>query len=88
MSDLTTMSIHNYFLLFRWELTENALDEVAELSGVMTVGEDYLPPDVREKCERIIPNIHNVKPMHTWSSRLIIKHHQTKQLTAVTFTNS
>lgn len=44
------------------QVTQEALDEVATLSGVISVGDDYLPSSVREECERIVPNIDGVKP--------------------------
>ena len=43
-------------------ILQEALDEVKELSGVMTMGDDYLPADVQAECERIIPEVHEVKP--------------------------
>ena len=41
-------------------MTNQALDEVAEVSGVMTVGDDFLSCDVRRECERVIPKVENV----------------------------
>lgn len=52
-----------------------ALDEVATLSGVMSVGDDYLPSSVREECERIVPNIDGVKPAEAADSYLFLKAH-------------
>ena len=39
-----------------------SLDEVADVSGVLTVRDDYLAPHVRAECECIIPDIDGVKP--------------------------
>ena len=35
-------------------VTQETFNEVAEVSGVMTFGEDFLPAAVRTECERII----------------------------------
>ena len=43
-------------------VSNELLDEVSETSGVMAYGEDYLPRNVREECERAIPHIDDVKP--------------------------
>ena len=53
-------------------ITDEALDEVRELSGVMDVGEDFLDADVRRECERIVPEIDQVEPADTY---LFLKHH-------------
>lgn len=42
-------------------MTNQALDEVAEVSGVMTVGDDFLSCDVRRECERVIIKVENVE---------------------------
>ncbi|XP_028404817.1 uncharacterized protein LOC114527386 [Dendronephthya gigantea] len=56
-------------------VSKEALDEVAELSGVMTVGDDFLTPNVRAECERIIPEINAVKPNDTTTAYLFLKTH-------------
>ena len=44
-------------------LTEHDLREVAEVSGVVDVPEDFLTPEFREECARIIPDMENhIKP--------------------------
>ncbi|XP_073252070.1 uncharacterized protein [Porites lutea] len=55
------------------QVTQEALDEVATLSGVMSVGDDYLPSSVREECERIVPNIDGVKPAEAADAYLFLK---------------
>ena len=49
------------------------LDEVAELSQVMTVGDDFLTPAVRAECERVIPEIEDVKPSDAATTFLFLK---------------
>ena len=43
-------------------VSDETLNEVAEISGVMAFGEDYLPQHVRAECERVIPHMDGVKP--------------------------
>ena len=49
------------------------LDEVAELSGVMAFGNDYLDPATRVDCERIIPDFDTVKPSDAKETYLFLK---------------
>lgn len=65
----------NIILFLGLPVTEEALDEVAQLSSVMTVGEDFLSPNVRAECERIIPDIDGVKPMDAADAYLFLKAH-------------
>lgn len=55
------------------QVTQEALDELAKLSGVMSVGDDYLPKSVREECEQIVPNIDEVKPNEAADAHLFLK---------------
>lgn len=57
------------------QVTQETLDEVATLSGVMSVGDDYFPSSVREECERIVPNIDGVKPAEAADAYLFLKAH-------------
>ena len=67
------------FTLTLWssgfQVSEQALDEVAELSQVMTVGNDFLTPAVRAECERVIPQIEDVKPSDAATTFLFLKTH-------------
>ena len=45
-----------------WPVSEESHHEAAELSGVLQEGNDFLPTEVTEECERIIPEVDNVKP--------------------------
>ncbi|KAK3712321.1 hypothetical protein QZH41_017256 [Actinostola sp. cb2023] len=56
-------------------VSKEALDEVAQLSDVMSVGDDYLTPAVRAECERIIPEIDDVKPNDAATTYLFLKTH-------------
>lgn len=55
------------------QVTQEALDEVATISGVMSVGDDYLPKSVREECERVVPNIDGIKPAEAADAYLFLK---------------
>ena len=39
-----------------WKVTEEQLEEVAQLSDVLACDDDFLSPDFRAKCEKIIPD--------------------------------
>ena len=56
-------------------LTDEVPNEVAEISGVMQVGSDFLPHDVRRECERIVPNIENAKAVDAADTYLFLKAH-------------
>lgn len=53
--------VHNLYIT-GLPLTEDNLREVAELSGLLDVSEDFLTPEFRAECERIIPDRENIKP--------------------------
>lgn len=54
-------------------VTNQALDEVAEVSGVMAVGDDFLPCDVRRECERVIPSVENVEAIDIADTYLFLR---------------
>jgi hypothetical protein len=56
-------------------VSKEALDQVAEISGVMTENDDYLPIDVRERCELIIPEIADVNSKDAAETYLFLKAH-------------
>lgn len=39
-----------------WSITEDQLEEVAELSGVLADNDNYLPAELRAKCEQAMPD--------------------------------
>jgi hypothetical protein len=43
-------------------VTGEQLEEVAQVSGVMDVEDDFLSPNFRAECERIIPYPKEVEP--------------------------
>ncbi len=43
-----------YLIFTGFVVTEEQLEEVAELSDVLSSNEDYLPADFRAKCELVI----------------------------------
>ena len=56
-------------------VSNELLNEVSETSGVMAYEEDYLPRNVREECERVIPHIDDVKPVDAADAFLFLKMH-------------
>eukprot|EP00794_Sanderia_malayensis_P013066 gene13066-14411_t len=54
-------------------VTKEDLNEVAKLSGAMTFGNDYLPQNITEKCERIIPDIDSVHPQDAAETYMFLK---------------
>jgi hypothetical protein len=64
-----------HFFLTGFRVSKEALDEVATLSEVMSVGDEYLAAAVREECERIIPAIDDVKPSDAPTAYKFLKTH-------------
>lgn len=56
-------------------VTKDALDEVAQMSGVMTVCEDFLSDKRKAECERIIPDIDVIKLAEAADAYLFLKAH-------------
>ena len=46
----------SWFVFTGWKVTEEQLEEVAQLSDVLACDDDFLSPDFRAKCEQIIPD--------------------------------
>ncbi|XP_013403271.1 uncharacterized protein LOC106168664 [Lingula anatina] len=70
--------IHNFpeeYSLEQCELpvTNEQLREVAEISGVLDVSDDFLEPDFRRRCERILPDIHEIEAKDFWRAYLYLK---------------
>lgn len=45
-----------------WPISEDDLKKVANYSGVLECGEDFLEIPIREECERWVPNVEDVNP--------------------------
>ena len=58
-----------------FESTIEFLDEVLQLSGVMSFGNDYLSQVVRQECERVIPQLDDVKPQDAATTFIFLKSH-------------
>ena len=43
-------------------ISDEDLEEVAQLSNVLENTDDYLPAEFRELCERVFPNVNEVLP--------------------------
>ena len=57
---------------------DEILNEVAEMSEVMAIGDDYIPRNVRDECEEIIPHIEDVKPTDAADAYIFLKAHYTQ----------
>ena len=56
-------------------LTVEALNEAAQLSEVMTVGDDFIPPTTRAEFEQIIPGVDAIEPTNAAETYLFLKAH-------------
>ena len=56
-----------------WRVTDEQLEEVAIASGVLSVGDDHLDEDFRQKCSQIIANPLEVKPDECIDAFLYLK---------------
>lgn len=51
-----------HFCFVGLPVTEELLHEAARLSGVLNVPSDFLAAEFRIECERIIPDVQNLRP--------------------------
>jgi hypothetical protein len=67
--------------LIGFPVTEEQLAEVAQHSGVLEIDNDFLPPEIRRKCEAIIPFPEKVEPSDCADAYLYLKQrfHQSDQ---------
>ena len=56
-----------------WTVTEHSLREVANHSGVLEIGDDFLEPAIRRECEKWVPNIDDVTPEDWVNAYLYVK---------------
>ncbi len=56
-------------------VTEDQLAEVAKHSGVLEIDSDFLSPQMRAKCEAIIPYPEKVEPSECAKAFLYLKRH-------------
>lgn len=56
-------------------VSQVALNEVAEVSGVLTAGDDFLAPNIRAECEHIIPDVDSLKACDAADTFLFLKTH-------------
>lgn len=63
----------SYFTGF--PITEEQLQEAAIESGVLQMPEDYLNPNFREQCERLIPDHDTIKPHECRDAYMYLKQH-------------
>ena len=56
-------------------VTNEILDEVRELSGIMTVGCTFLTPAVQQECERVVPDLNAINPQDAADHYIFLKTH-------------
>ena len=54
-------------------ITEEQLREVAEQSGVLNVPDDFLQPDFRAECQRLIPDVSEVEHKNIQVANIFLK---------------
>jgi len=54
-------------------VTEEQLEEAATESGVLHVSDDFLTPEVRAECQRIIPDFETIRPDECNDAYLYLK---------------
>ena len=57
-----------------FEVTENLLEEVAEVSGILESPHDYLKPETRSKFEDVIKDPHKIASKDYVKSYLEVKY--------------
>ena len=61
----------NYFTGF--PVTEAQLKEAATQSGILTFPDDFLEPEFRAECERILPDCKTIKPHECRDAYMYLK---------------
>ena len=59
-------------------LSDAQLLEVSNLSGVFRANDDYLPTEIREQCEHLIPNNTKVKPCDAARAFIFLRENSNK----------
>jgi hypothetical protein len=54
-------------------VSDEELEEVAQLSNVLENTNEYLPAEIREQCDRILPDVHEVLPNEASNAFLFLK---------------
>ena len=64
---------YEYNALLGWVVSEDQLKEVATESGVLDVNDDFLTPQFRQACERVIPTPADVDPRDVQNAFIYLK---------------
>ena len=62
------------FFFLGFEVSEEDLENVAKVSGVLGIKRDFIPSELRENFERILPNPTETKPEKYIESYLKLKY--------------
>ena len=63
-----------------WPVSEDELEKVADYSGVLKYGKDFLEKPVGDECERWVQNVENVNPDDWADSYLHVRENFSLQL--------
>ena len=63
----------DYNLFTGQTVTEEQLREVAELSGVLQIPDDFLEPHFRAECQRLIPDAAEIEPSNVKDAYMFLK---------------
>lgn len=58
---------------YGFPITEDQLEEVAELSEVLEETDDFLDPEFRKCCEAVISNVDTIEPADAANAYLYLK---------------
>ena len=63
----------SFALHYRSPVTEEQLKEAATQSGVLTVPDDFLQPEFRAECERVLPDSETIRPHECRDAYIYLK---------------
>ena len=63
-----------------FSVSEEQLKNVAEMSGVLEVAQDFMSTEMRQQCSAIIPYPTEVEPNECYDAFIYLKHNFLQQL--------
>ena len=68
-----TMKLYSPLFLLGWIVSEEQLEEAANESGVLSGNDDFLEPEFRQACERLIPKLEDIDPRDVQNAFIYLK---------------
>ena len=56
-------------------ITTEVVEEVQEISGVMTMGSSFLSDNVQREGERVVPDLNGIQPQDAADAYIFLKNH-------------